>query len=442
MTETETAGSWWCQRVVHGSRVADRVRIGYDEQGRITQVVSDTDPGQDDQRLGLVVPGFGNAHSHLFHRGLRGRTHTDGGDFWQWRQAMYELAGALDPDSYRLLARATYAEMIACGYTAVGEFHYLHHRPDGTPYRDHAMERAIIDAADETGIRLTLLDTCYLTGGIGTELSRQQQRFGDGSADGWLERWHRLRDAVGERPGFRLGAALHSVRAVPADAIDYLADRLPPEIPVHIHLSEQQQENADCRAEYGCTPAELLHRAGALSPRMTAVHATHLTDSDIALLGDQRVTAAICPTTEADLGDGIGPARQLADAGASIATGSDQQAVIDPLLELRGLEAGERLSTGGRGVFDPGRLWQAGTTAGYASLGLGDHDLDPGSWCDLVELDVDSIRTQGSQPAQLALVATASDVSRTIVGGRPAYDRNADRPRPQELMAAALEALP
>jgi hypothetical protein len=180
MIETETAGHLWCHRVVHGSTLTDRVRTGYDQRGRITQVVSDTDPGPRDQRLGLVIPGFGNAHSHLFHRGLRGRTHAGGGDFWRWRQAMYELAGALNPDSYRLLARATYAEMVACGSTAVGEFHYLHHRPDATPYPGHAMERAVIDAAAETGIRLTLLDTCYLTGGIDAELSPQQQRFGDG----------------------------------------------------------------------------------------------------------------------------------------------------------------------------------------------------------------------------------------------------------------------
>lgn len=442
MSDDETVGSWWCERALLDSAVTDRVRIGYDRQGRITDVTPGTDPGLADHRLGLAVPGFGNAHSHLFHRGLRGRTHADGGDFWRWREAMYRLAGALDPDSYRLLARATYTEMIACGYTAVGEFHYLHHTPDGTPYPDHAMERAIIEAAAETGIRLTLLDACYLTGGFGAELSPQQRRFGDGTVEAWLDRWHRLRDAVGQRPGFQLGAALHSVRAVPADAIAFLAGQLPDGVPTHIHLSEQPQENADCRDHYGHTPAELLHRAGVLGSHLTVVHATHLTDTDIALLGEHQVTAAICPTTEADLGDGIGPARRLADAGARIAIGSDQHAVIDPLLELRGLESGERLSTGARGVFGPAELWRAGTDAGYRSLGFGPHRLRPGDWCDLVELDAGSIRTLGAQPDQLPLVATASDVAKTIVGGRLVGDRDDDPGAVRNLMRTALEALP
>lgn len=442
MSDDETVGSWWCERALLDGAVTDRVRIGYDRQGRITDVTPGTEPGPDDPRLGLVVPGFGNAHSHLFHRGLRGRTHAGGGDFWRWREAMYRLAGALDPDSYRLLARATYAEMIACGYTAVGEFHYLHHRPDGTPYPDHAMERAIVDAAAETGIRLTLLDTCYLTGGFGAELSPQQRRFGDSSAAAWLDRWHRLRSAIGQQSGFRLGAALHSVRAVPEEAVGYVAEGLPGDAVMHIHLSEQPQENTDCRDHYGCSPAELLHRAGALGPRTTVVHATQLTNTDIALLGEQQVTAVTCPTTEADLGDGIGPARRLANAGGRIAIGSDQQAVIDPLLELRGLESGERLATGTRGVFSPAQLWRTGTDTGYRSLGLGDHDLRPGGWCDLVELDPGSIRTSGALPDQLPLVATAADVSKTITGGRLVHDRDVDHGRVPELMSAAWEVLP
>ena len=380
------------------------------------------------------MPGFANAHSHLFHRALRGRTHDEGGDFWRWREEMYAVAGMLDPERYRALAIAVFSEMLAAGYTAVGEFHYVHHRPDGSPYADHAMELALADAAEETGIRLTLLDTCYLTGGIGQPLNPEQLRFGDGTADAWLERWYSLREALAGR--VTLGAAIHSVRAVPEEAIATIVAGLPPETPLHVHLSEQPLENADSVRAYGVTPTALLNRLGALSERLTAVHATHLDDADVRLLGDARVSIALCPTTEADLGDGIGPARALASAGARPCIGSDQNAVIDPLLELRGLEAGERLASGRRGVFTPAELWTAGSTNGYRSLGLGRAGFAIGDWCDLVELDAASARTVGSRDGQLVLTATAADVLTTVVGGRVV--RNPDN---AARLAAALQNL-
>ncbi|WP_308466312.1 formimidoylglutamate deiminase [Rathayibacter soli] len=375
--------------------------------------------------LGLVVPGFGNAHSHAFHRVLRGRTHDNGGDFWQWRTSMYAAADMLNPDSYRDLATRVFSEMVACGYTAVGEFHYVHHQPDGTPYPPaHGMELALADAAEAAGIRLVLLDTCYLTGGIGKPPEPSQRRFSDGSASAWLDRWARLRDALEGRPLVTLGAAIHSVRAVPREAMAEIARELPADVPLHIHLSEQPQENADSLAAYGRTPTALLAEVGLLSARLNAVHATHLTDDDIRMLGEASVGVVMCPTTEADLGDGIGPARRLADAGAHLSIGSDQNAVIDPLLELRGLEYGERLSSGQRGRFSPEQLWQIGGAGGYRALGLDSGaggtstGIAVGEYCDLVELDPSSLRTGGAEPAQLPMVATASDVTRVIVGGR------------------------
>jgi len=414
----------WCERVLVDGILEHGVRFGIDA-GLISSRESGVAARDGDDRAGFVVPGFANAHSHLFHRLLRGRTHDDGGDFWAWRERMYETAASLDPDSYRDLAIAVFAEMLAAGYTAVGEFHYLHHQPDGLPYDEHAMELALADAAATVGIRLTLLDTCYLAGGIGQPQNTRQQRFGDGDAAGWLARWHSLRERLAERanPLVTLGAAIHSVRAVPPTAIAEIIAGLPADVPLHLHLSEQPRENEDSLAVYGLTPTALIASLGVLGERLSVVHATHLTDDDIRLLGDAGVSVVMCPSTEADLGDGIGPARSLADAGASIALGSDQNAVIDPLLEIRGLEAGERLASGERGRFSPAKLMHAATSAGYRSLGLGCARLATGDPFDAVELDLGSERTLGIFPEQVGLVATASDVSAVWVGGRRAASR-------------------
>lgn len=426
----------WAKRARLAGGFADNVQIEIGPAGRIRSVttgVSESDLPSDALCLGLVVPGFGNAHSHVFHRALRGRTHDDGGDFWLWRESMYQQAAGLTPDSYRALATDTFREMVTCGYTAVGEFHYVHHRPDGTPYASaHAMESALADAAEAAGIRLVLLDTCYLSGGFGRDLESGQRRFSDGSVAAWLGRWWSLREFLAGRPTVTLGAAIHSVRAVPRQAMSRIASELPAEVPLHIHLSEQPQENAGCVAEYGMTPTALLGELGLLTRRLSVVHATHLMDADIQMLGEAGVGVVLCPSTEADLGDGIGPARQLSSAGTHIAIGSDQNAVIDPLLELRSLEYGERLASGTRGRFTPAQLWDAGTHGGYRALGLSGEGQEPGiaagRWCDLVELDDASIRTSGSLPEQLVMAATASDVRTVLVGGVEVYKRENSNP--------------
>ena len=434
-----------CAVLVRPGSVATGVRIETDAAGRIASIRDRVDPLAGDLLLGTVLPGFANAHSHAFHRLLRGTTHADGGDFWQWRDSMYRVAGLLDPALMFLVARAAFAEMLVSGYTAVGEFHYLHHRVDGAPYAPaHSMEIAIAQAAREVGIRLVLLDTCYLDGGIGQSLAPAQRRFGDGSAAGWLDRWHALRAAI-ETDGVTLGAAVHSVRAVTPTAMAEIRNALGREIPLHIHVSEQPQENTDCVAAYGDTPVGVLAGLGMLDSRLSIVHATHLTPADRALVSASGCTVVMCPTTEADLGDGIGPAFALADAGTPIAIGSDQNAVIDPLLELRGLEAGERLSSGRRGRFSPAALLEAGSRSGYASLGISRHLLTPGDPCDLVELDPSSPRTIGSAVSQLILSGTASDVRRVIVGGEIVADGGRlsthTAPRPEDLLAEALAAL-
>ncbi|HXD27349.1 MAG TPA: formimidoylglutamate deiminase [Arthrobacter sp.] len=374
------------------------------------------------------VPGPVNAHSHAFHRILRGRTHEGAaggaGDFWTWREQMYAAAGQLDPAGYEQLATAVFAEMAVTGWTAVGEFHYLHHAPGGTPYPDHDMERALARAARAAGIRLVLLDTCYLSGGLDAdghpvELNATQRRFSDGDAVGWAVRHGELRHAladdeasarVGERGLVTLGAAIHSVRAVPPSALKEIKRALEPGEPLHVHLSEQPAENESCLAAHGLTPTALLAEHALLTNRLSAVHATHLNAADIAALGAAGCSIVMCPTTEADLADGIGPARELADAGATIALGTDQHAVVDPYLEMRALEHGERLRTGIRGRFSPAELAAASRTGGLRSLALPEND-------DHLLVDGASLRTAGSRRAQLPLTATAADVHAVVING-------------------------
>lgn len=430
-TATHTPTTYWCETLIGDDATVPGVRLTAGADGRLTDREDNVLAAPGDIRLGTVLPGLANAHSHAFHRALRGRTHEQDGDFWRWRDTMYAVGHALDPALYRQLARAVFAEMLVSGYTVVGEFHYLHHRADGTGYEPaHAMELALATAAREVGIRLVLLDTSYLAGGIGRPLQSDQLGFGDGSAAGWLARWSALRETLtadaATRPNepalVTLGAAVHSVRAVPLDAIREILAGVPADLPVHIHLSEQPQENADCLAAYQATPTAVLAALGALTPRLSVVHATHLSADDLALLGAAGVTVVMCPSTEADLGDGIGPAYDLAAAGAPIALGSDQNAVIDPFLEMRGLEMGERLRSHRRGRFTPAGLLRAASSTGCAALGLGGPLLVPGAPADLVEVDAASIRTTGASTEQVVLAATAGDVRRVIVAGRIVAD--------------------
>jgi formiminoglutamate deiminase len=409
---------YWCEQAWLDTGPVTGVRLVV-EHGRIAEVtVADAAPG--DQRLpGLVLPGFANVHSHAFHRALRGRTHDRGGTFWTWRQRMYAVAARLDPDGYLALARAAYAEMALAGITTVGEFSYLHHPPGGGRYADpNAMTEALVQAAADAGVRLTVLDTCYLAGGLDRgghlPLDDVQRRFADGDAAAWAERVALLP----VRDGLVVGAAVHSVRAVPADQLPAVAAAASGR-PLHVHLSEQPAENDACRAFYGRTPAGLLADAGVLGPRTTAVHATHLTDDDVALLGGTCTTVCACPSTEADLADGIGPFPQLRDAGAPLCLGSDQHATIDLLSEARAMEAHERLGSGERGRFRPAELVDALTATGHGALGWPDAGrLAPGQRADLVAVRLDSPRTAGCAPGQLVMAATAADVHTVLVDGR------------------------
>jgi len=399
---------------------------------RIAGVTPDLEPPPRAARLpGLVIPGLANAHSHAFQRALRGHTEMrapsagsageSSGSFWTWREQMYRLAAVIDPDTLYQLARATYGEMTLAGVTAVGEFHYLHHQPDGTPYENpNRMGEALIAAAAEVGIRITLLDTCYLQGGLdGRPLEGAQRRFGDGSAAAWATRAGGLRGG----PGARIGAAVHSVRAVDERSIEQVAAwATERKVPLHIHVSEQPQENQDCLQATGLTPTGLLARAGALGPQATAVHATHLRPTDVEALGGSGTAICLCPTTERALADGVGPAAALAAAGSPLSLGSDSNAAIDLFEEARALELDQRLVTGRRGHHAPDALLRAATAGGMAALGWDGVELAPGSLADFIALDVGSVRLAGwtreSLLAQVTYAATASDVTDVVIDGR------------------------
>ncbi len=396
---------------------------------RVTQIEAHSAPAV--QRLpGLTVPGLANAHSHAFHRALRGRTQRERGTFWTWREHMYDLAARLDPDSYHRLATAVYREMLATGITTVGEFHYLHHRPDGTPYSNpNAMRDALRAAGEDVGIRVVLLDTCYVSSWFGKPPVGVQVRYSDGSAAAWAAR-------AGGGP-----AAIHSVRAVPREELAVFRGRGP----LHIHLSEQVAENLACLKAYGVTPTMLLHDEGLLGPTTTVVHATHLTDEDIDALGRTRTNVCVTPTTERDLADGIGPARRLADAGCRLSLGSDSHAVIDLFEEMRGLELDERLATQQRGHWSAVELLAAATahhTVGVDDAGV----IAVGARAELVSIDATSPRTAGTgrDEHMIAYAATAADVLQVVVGGRVVFTRSEAPAIGRELDAAigALWAAP
>ncbi|WP_328547111.1 formimidoylglutamate deiminase [Streptomyces platensis] len=422
LTPQATPTTYWLEHAWLGTHVEPGVAVDTAD-GRITAVRTgvDTPPPGATALRGLTLPGLANAHSHAFHRALRGTVQVGTGTFWTWREIMYSVADRLTPDTYFALARAAYAEMALAGITCVGEFHYLHHAPGGTRYSDpNAMGEALLAAAAEAGIRITLLDTAYLSAGFGAAPNHHQLRFSDGTADRWAER----ADALKERPHARIGAAVHSIRAVPAGQLGTVADwARARQAPLHVHLSEQTAENDACRDAHGVTPTRLLADHGALGPRTTAVHATHLTDEDIALLGGSHTGVCMCPTTERDLADGIGPAVQLQGRGSPLSLGSDSHAVIDLLEEARAMELDERLRTRTRGHWTAAALLRAATADGHAALGWDDAGtLEAGSLADLTTIALDSVRTAGPPPRLAAetavFAASAADVRHTIVGGR------------------------
>ena len=374
---------------------------------------------------GWRVPGIANLHSHAFQRAMAGLAEhqTNPEDsFWTWREIMYRFAARMTPERTYAVATQLYAEMLEAGYTRVCEFHYVHHQPDGTPYDDPAaMSKALIAAARDTGIRMTLLPVLYMTGGFdGRELSARQRRFGH-DVDGFLQLLEILRPLQDER--LRIGCAFHSLRAVPEAAMREVLAALPPDTPVHIHIAEQVGEVQDCLALRNARPVEWLLREFRVDRRWTLVHATHLTPEETRGIAASGATVAICPTTEANLGDGLFPLRDFLHADGRWGIGSDSHVSVSPVEELRWLEYGQRLSTRHRNIAvlpgspSVGRTLLAGVLESEADATGLPHDAEEGVW-----LDADAPALAGASVEDLVdrwlFAGNRTLVRQVRVGGR------------------------
>ena len=376
-----------------------------------------------------LLPGFVNAHSHVFQRALRGHTHrplSQQDTFWTWRRAMYAEAQRLAPELLYEGALRTYREMLAAGYTTVGEFHYVHHQPGGAPYADpNAMSQALLLAGRDAGIRIVLLMTAYARSGFNQQPEEGQRRFCDASAEAYLARVDALRAT-----GAPIGVAPHSVRAVPEDWFRAIASYSHAHgLPLHVHADEQVGEIEQCQAAYGCAPIELLERFGALGKLTMVVHATHANASEIELLARHGCTVCVCPTTEGDLGDGIAPYAELLARGIPLAIGSDSNTRLDPIEELRWAEYSARMRYQRRRVLvgdalaPPGPLLlDYGTRSGANSLGIETGMIVPGMLADFVAIDVQHPMLAGWNVEDFLDVlffgASAEVVVGTWVGGK------------------------
>jgi formimidoylglutamate deiminase len=377
-----------------------------------------------------LLPGFVNVHSHVFQRALRGHTHrplSPRDTFWTWRKAMYAEAQQLNPDLLYEMALPTYREMLAAGYTSVGEFHYVHHQPGGKPYADHnAMSQAVLAAGRDAGMRVVLLMTAYAQSGFNAPPEPEQLRFCDASVESYLDRVESLRST-----GVSVGVAPHSVRAVPETwfraIVSYSQEK---HVPLHVHAAEQRAEIEQCQAAYQCSPIELLARFGALGAQTTIVHATHASEREIDLLARNGCTVCVCPTTEGDLGDGIAPYAELLAANVPLAIGSDSNTRLDPIEELRWAEYTARMRYQRRRVLvaddmaSPGPLLlDYGTRHGATALGIPAGSIAPGMLADLIAIDLRHPALMGWTPEDLLDMlffgASTQAIVGTWVGGNP-----------------------
>ena len=400
---------------------------------------------------GWRLPGIANLHSHAFQRAMAGMAErqTDPSDsFWTWRETMYRFASRFSPDTLHAVAAQLYVEMLEAGYTTACEFHYLHHAPGGQPYPDAtAMSGALIAAARDTGIRLTLLPVLYMTGGFdGRALSERQLRFGN-TVDSYLQLFSRLHARQDEQ--LRVGCALHSLRAVPPDAMGAVLHALPRDARIHIHIAEQTGEVDECLAVRGARPVEWLLDNAQVDERWTLVHATHLLDAEIAGIAGSGATVAICPTTEANLGDGLFPLRTYLDAGGAWGIGSDSHISVSPVEELRWLEYGQRLFTRhrniavGRDTPSVGATLLQGVRASAARSTGFESDAD-----DQVVLDAGAPALMGATEADVVdrwifsgnrpLVSEVHMAGRRVVAGGRHVDRDAVAARFSRAMAGLM----
>jgi formimidoylglutamate deiminase len=365
------------------------------------------------------LPAMVNAHSHAFQRDLRGAAERPApeahaaDDFWSWREAMYRLAAAHDPDSMREVAGRAYAEMAAAGYGAVGEFHYVHHRPDGTPYEDpNAMAVAVAEAAVAAGLVCVMLPAAYHRAGWNLPPAPGQRRFCDSDVETYLARVDALRSWAEARDRVHVGVAAHSVRAVPASWLEAIAAYADTHGLVrHVHAHEQPRELEECRAEHGMSPIALLHRTGFLGHRTSLIHGIHVDADDVRRLAETDTIVVSCPTTEGSLGDGHFPALVYRDAGVRIAIGSDSNVRVDPFEETRELETLARRERRTRHALlaAHGDLWRELAANGRAGLGI-EH-------AGTVAVDRDHPDLAGVEDADLPLAVATCASAAVVVSG-------------------------
>lgn len=414
---------------------AERVLIEVEPEGNIASLTPEGAMAPGVERLsGCVIPGMVDLHSHAFQRGLAGLTQRlpEGeASFWGWREQMYAFAAKLRPEDQAVIAAQLFVELLKGGYTTVVEFHYLHHQPDGQPYAERAaMALAVHEAARETGIALTLLPTVYMQAGVaGGALEGAQRRFAL-DPEGWSRLADGLEAAFRDDPNRRLGLGLHSVRAVPAAAIREAvaaAEARGGFLPVHVHLAEQPREVRDCLEHLGKRPLAVLEEAAELDANWCLVHGTHLTPEELAAVARRQAVVGLCPTTEADLGDGIFPLAQHLGLGGQFGVGSDSNIATDAAGELRLLEQGQRLAHLRRTVAASAEqpncghaLWTQALLGGAKAAGRPTGRLAPGFRADLVVLDAEHPSLAGRGPELLLdsfLFAPGSAVRDVMVGG-------------------------
>jgi formimidoylglutamate deiminase len=434
--------SWLPDLIYLQGRFARGIAITSDEAGRVLKV-SDANEVENPERLQgrALLPGLVNAHSHAFQRVIRGRTerrsqHTTD-SFWTWREQMYAAANLLTPEEIYNASRMAFLEMALAGITAVGEFHYLHHAPDGSLYSDpNLLEREVIRAARDIGIRIALLRVAYARAGYQREPDPQQVRFIESSPDVYLQHLEQLLAAPELKHGEAwVGVAPHSVRAVPLDYLKTIVEFANARgLVVHMHVAEQTAEVEACIDEYRRSPVALLDTEGLLSEKFTAVHAIHVTPKAIAAFARSRAKVCACPTTERNLGDGVAPVDAYFDAGVTVSLGTDSQIQIDLLEDARELEYHLRLQRMSRNVLvgddtddtDQSalarRLFECATVSGASSIGFEGGSLEPGAPADFFTVDLDDPSIAGATPENL-LANVVFSLSRTairdvIVGGK------------------------
>jgi len=414
-----------------GDRFESGVRVAVDAGGRIASVGRDELTATRRLPGRALLPGFVTAHSHAFQRGLRGRGETfpaGAGSFWSWREAMYDLVSSLDPETFLPLCTRAFREMRTAGFTSVGEFHYLHHRSLEEDASDYDFDPLILEAADQAGVRLVLIQSYYRTGAVGRQLQGGQRRFRTGDPETYWKQVDRL--AAQLRPGQTLAASVHSLRAgSPEDLLAVYPEARRRGLPFHIHVEEQVGEIEEVVAAYGKRPMALLLDTLGTAEGVTSVHCTHTDPADMDRYLAAGGTVCLCPLTEGNLGDGIADVRGIVGhPHVRVAIGTDSNARISPVEEMRWMEYAQRLATQNRGLLRDGDgevgrvVLRAATAGGADALGLPAGRIEAGLWADFALLDLDSPLLAGWTPETLldSLVFGASEsaVAGTCVGGR------------------------